>query len=280
MYKAQKISTRNPQLHVLDSLHLPPHHITATMVSFFYSLWLSFFAGAFAMDHFRPLPFGTPLPLRTLAPLSHGPESLEQFLRDHKESSEDEPIDVADGKAALKVLDEVSDQPNSNNDPLEQSNNDETLQRSSRYLTYDSSHNTAIIGAELQKRVPSFRGSMQMDCAKAREACQNACWYQNCVRGANGNASHVTYTNGAKNVGAENRVQAGTKTSRGTPCNAWPFGQRFWDTYPMPVWHCQARNMPLTPSDGRTESRRKRWYYAKSPGRSTFADRRMANGKL
>ena len=165
MYKAQKISTRNPQLHVLDSLHLPPHHITATMVSFFYSLWLSFFAGAFAMDHFRPLPFGTPLPLRTLAPLSHGLESLEQFLRDHKESSEDEPIDVADGKAALKVLDEVSDQPNSNNDPLEESNSDETLQHFSRYLTYDSSHNTSIMGAELQKRRPSFRGTMQMDCA-------------------------------------------------------------------------------------------------------------------
>jgi len=30
-----------------------------------------------------------------------------------------------------------------------------------------------------------------------------------------------------------NRLNSGVKTSRGPPCMTWPFGQKFWDTYPF-----------------------------------------------
>lgn len=85
---------------------------------------------------------------------------------------------------------------------------------------------------DLMKR-GTFRGVMQMNCLDASEACQNACYWQNCIKGANGDSTRHTYKLGRrdKKVKEENRVQSGVKVSRGTPCKTWPFGQRFWDSY-------------------------------------------------
>lgn len=72
-----------------------------------------------------------------------------------------------------------------------------------------------------------------MDCLEAPEACQNACYYQNCVRGAAGSNTVVRYYDGGgiKAQATINRVNSGVTVNRGTPCKTWPFGQKFWDTF-------------------------------------------------
>lgn len=82
------------------------------------------------------------------------------------------------------------------------------------------------------------QGIMQMDCLVSPEACQNACYYQNCVRGAAGNIKHVTYQVGyngkqVAKIGEHNRLQSGVTVSTGRPCRTGPFGQKFWDPYPF-----------------------------------------------
>jgi hypothetical protein len=80
---------------------------------------------------------------------------------------------------------------------------------------------------------PAYRGTMMMDCKKAREACTNACWYQNCVLDP---STPAVYTFGGDNAddANENRIDSGAKvTGQGTPCKLWPYGQLFTDTFPF-----------------------------------------------
>lgn len=82
------------------------------------------------------------------------------------------------------------------------------------------------------------QGIMQMDCLVTPEACQNACYYQNCVKGAAGNIEHVTYQVGyedkeVKDIKSRNRIHSGVTVGIGRPCRTGPFGQKFWDTYPF-----------------------------------------------
>lgn len=70
---------------------------------------------------------------------------------------------------------------------------------------------------------------MQIDCLVAPEVCQNVGWYQNCLH----EGRVRTYKEGRGSDDKTNRVQSGVKTSNGTPCKTWPFGQMFWDTYPF-----------------------------------------------
>lgn len=71
---------------------------------------------------------------------------------------------------------------------------------------------------------------MQIDCHKAVEVCRNAGYYQNCLKGAAGNNQWVKYYNGGydSQFAVDNRLNSGLTTDLGTPCNAWPFAQRFW----------------------------------------------------
>lgn len=78
-------------------------------------------------------------------------------------------------------------------------------------------------GKELLKRAPAYRGTCKMSCKKSPQACQNACYYQNCIRAG----QNVQYTEPGANTA--NRAQAGVNVNLGTPCSTWPFGQRFWD---------------------------------------------------
>ena len=80
----------------------------------------------------------------------------------------------------------------------------------------------------------SMRGVMQLDCLTTPEGCQNACYYQNCVMGAKGDYTKVTYQKSDLDMEQYNRVQSGQGVSgAGTPCNTEPFAQKFWDTYPF-----------------------------------------------
>lgn len=84
----------------------------------------------------------------------------------------------------------------------------------------------------IEKRA-AFRGTMQIDCLEAPEACQNACWYQNCLMNAQGDTTKVKYQDGGRNTKRDsgNRLLSGVTTNRGRACTTWPFGQKFWDTY-------------------------------------------------
>jgi hypothetical protein len=85
----------------------------------------------------------------------------------------------------------------------------------------------------LQGRQVVHRGVMQMNCLEAPEACQNACYFQDCVQGANGDITKYEYKYGDGNPRTANlnRVQSGVTTNHGRPCRNWPLAQRFWDSY-------------------------------------------------
>lgn len=77
---------------------------------------------------------------------------------------------------------------------------------------------------------PMDAGTMQIDCLLAPDICKNAGYYQNCIRRAYGNNALVTCVNGPydKDVTNHNRVQSGVTLQGATPCNGWPWAQRFW----------------------------------------------------
>lgn len=79
------------------------------------------------------------------------------------------------------------------------------------------------------------RGVMQFDCLETPEICQNACYYQNCVRkAAEDPEKDIWYQRAEEDMGEYNRAQSGVKVSGGgTPCNTGPFAQKFWDSYPF-----------------------------------------------
>jgi hypothetical protein len=89
-------------------------------------------------------------------------------------------------------------------------------------------------GDGLEKRqartTPMYGGVIQIDCLLAPDICKNAGYYQNCIRQAYGNPSLVTYTNGPYDdtVTRINRIRSGVTLQGATPCNGWPWAQRFW----------------------------------------------------
>ena len=113
-----------------------------------------------------------------------------------------------------------------------------------------------------QRTIPMDAGVMQIDCLQAPDICKNAGYYQNCIRRAYGNINAVTYRNGPYNerIANANRRQSGATLSSGssTPCNGWPFAQKFWhpqtgglsqpalqtDEWPMASF----RNNPFNPN--------------------------------
>lgn len=92
---------------------------------------------------------------------------------------------------------------------------------------FTSDHEHGVLG---KRQVGQYRGIMQIDCYLAPDICKNAGYYQNCMRGAQGNNLHVLYTDGDRNIDTtrDSRVQAGVTLQGATPCNGWPFAQRFW----------------------------------------------------
>lgn len=70
-----------------------------------------------------------------------------------------------------------------------------------------------------------------MNCAQYPEACENACFYHNCVKGVKGDVLKE-YRVGVRNQQTEQRKVSGVEVDEGRPCSTGPFGQKFWDGYP------------------------------------------------
>lgn len=89
----------------------------------------------------------------------------------------------------------------------------------------------------------TYTNKMQVDCRAGPDICNQVCWFSNCVAGDEGKLQYPEYTIGydemsvgdkAKGEANQNRLKSGVRTSRGPPCQAWPMGQKFWDSYVFP----------------------------------------------
>ncbi|KJX99068.1 hypothetical protein TI39_contig374g00031 [Zymoseptoria brevis] len=91
------------------------------------------------------------------------------------------------------------------------------------YLVYEISEDATFVQrrGDIRKRAPGYRGIGKMDCKFSPQACQNMCYYQNCMR-----TGRVMYTEPGHKA---NRAQAGVAVDKGTPCRTTPFSQKFWD---------------------------------------------------
>ncbi|CAI6302075.1 unnamed protein product [Periconia digitata] len=76
----------------------------------------------------------------------------------------------------------------------------------------------------LFKRAPQHCGTFKFKCKSSAGACNNACYYINCV-----NKGRADFTYGTSAV--DNRVHSGcwTTNKEATLCRTKPFVQRFWD---------------------------------------------------
>jgi hypothetical protein len=109
------------------------------------------------------------------------------------------------------------------------------VQSSAEVLTGASRlvHRSNLLDAE---EAASHANQMQVDCLKGPEICNQVCWFQNCVAGDVGKVQFPEYEIDkarSKEDAEKNRLKSGVKTSRGPPCMNWPFGQKFYDTYPF-----------------------------------------------
>ncbi|PVI03235.1 hypothetical protein DM02DRAFT_626100 [Periconia macrospinosa] len=80
--------------------------------------------------------------------------------------------------------------------------------------------------AALFKRAPRDCGTFKFKCARAAGACNNACYYINCV-----NNKNAQFAWGSSPV--DNRIHSGcTTTTKSSLCRLTPFSQRVWDRQP------------------------------------------------
>lgn len=74
-----------------------------------------------------------------------------------------------------------------------------------------------------ERKIPRDCGKFKFKCNKAAGACNNACYFINCV-----NKGNNRFIYGKSKV--DNRVHSGCTTSiSSTICKLSPFGQRMWD---------------------------------------------------
>jgi hypothetical protein len=163
-----------------------------------------------AVQHvIKAVPLGQSLPIRTLAPATviDGLNNLD-YNATHGITAHFSHAETS-GNLYTHTRDDTDvDWPFANGDiPFE--------------LTEDTT--LAQADSNLVKRVPAYRGVCKMDCKLSPEACTNACYYQNCIMAG----QTVQYVE--PHAGSADRTQAGVAVSQGTPCQQWPFGQRFMD---------------------------------------------------
>lgn len=208
------------------SSHLP------SLVARLFIMWaiiVLFLLPYAAPTNLKAIDFGDVEPAKTLVSFSPPSATNTALENDTLEQNE------ISGHPVLEnlIADDVQILPY--NDFEEDESADRDHEDFSQYVPVGTTEDTTLVrrATTLVKRVPAFRGTMQFDCLEAPESCQNACWYQNCLRGARGSTTVVTYYDGGANSTRDkaNRIQSGVTTSRGPPCRAWPFGQKLWDTY-------------------------------------------------
>ncbi|KAF2211685.1 hypothetical protein CERZMDRAFT_98114 [Cercospora zeae-maydis SCOH1-5] len=216
------------------------------MLSVIVTLSLALHASAGRVDGHVPRPFGAALPVATLVAQPNTIQH-EDLRRDSTNTSTPQSLRAPDvvEKQAPRIDQRTH------------------VERWGAYTPYGEEDEQTLVRRGVFKRAPAYRGTMMMDCKKAREACQNACWYQNCMMGAQGSATPWTYTYGGNDDGtaeyAQARVESGVATTgSGTPCSAWPFGQLFWDPYPF---HLQVNPDDPTqpPRDSQMELQTDEW---------------------
>ena len=154
-------------------------------------------------------PFGQSLPVTTLSPAS----------------AFDATNSTRSSEAQKNVGPYAHDEASTGMNTGAHENEDFDSVRDGDYEPYKITEDATLVGRRdgLAARAPAYRGTCKMNCKDSLEACQNACYYQNCIRGG----GNVQYTEPGPNTA--DRTQAGVTIQYGTPCQTWPFGQKFWD---------------------------------------------------
>lgn len=163
----------------------------------------------------RAIPFGQPEPVQTLVPqLDHSPQVIE-----------DENATLSDPSQDPEIQNKIQEFFNAYYNQEDEEDDEEAVE----YFTpnYDSP-------SELFRRAAPDCGTLYFDCSKALTACQNGCYYQNCVNAG----QTVTYADAGEAAAGQtdpadlNRVKAGTTVSQGTPCRDVPISQKMYDSWP------------------------------------------------
>lgn len=95
----------------------------------------------------------------------------------------------------------------------------------------DEDFETPSEDSDYEPLVNTWGGTWHIDCLYSPEACYNACYYTNCMRGVKGDTNNDVYRVGYKDDTEDNRNRAGVTTDLGRPCSTGPFGQKFLDEY-------------------------------------------------
>lgn len=169
---------------------------------------------AFGQDALKAMPLGRVQPVQTLVArpqgLSSGPHAgllNDSHLAPGKLTDQNAGPVKDDGKRGHSLFPVADIDHASSTEPA----GDEF----GLYVPYDERSGTTLVRPGLTKRA-TFRGTMMMNCKRSLEACQNACWYQNCIKGARGDPAKAPYTFMYSSNNDVNRVEAGTMVRK--PC--------------------------------------------------------------
>lgn len=171
----------------------------------------AFLSLAVAQHNMKAVPYGQPLPVSVLFP----------------EPTNDTPADPLYNETTEGLLAQHHHDGTSNELHIDTAADvDVKLIKYDDYLPYEVTKDQTLVYRDggLFKRA-AYRGRAKMNCKKSPQACQTACYYQNCIRAG----QNVQYTEPGPATNSAGREQAGVTVSIGTPCQTWPFGQRFWD---------------------------------------------------
>lgn len=166
---------------------------------------------ALGQDVLKAMPLGRPQPVTTLiAPASRSSNDFNPTPPNNSSSSYEDPEErhatlTEERNEHLHSLSEAASIDLASADELVGDHFD-------LYVPYDDMNEMTLVKPGLTRRA-TFRGTMMMDCKRSLEACQNACWYQNCVKGARGDPSRAPYTYMYSAENKVNRVQAGVTVS-------------------------------------------------------------------
>jgi hypothetical protein len=83
----------------------------------------------------------------------------------------------------------------------------------------------------LPRAAPKDFGTFKVKCAGSESACNNACYYINCVAKNDKDANKITFIgpNGNNGEADRNRMESGCQTPNGSVCGNYPFSQKFID---------------------------------------------------
>ena len=131
-----------------------------------------------ASQSLKPVPVGQILPIGTLFPRDEQIQSNEENVMTR--NTTDVPTRSNQGTVPgdfVSLMFDIDNDFLEDEDSNESSDDEGDYDKFSDRVPYADVNGQTLVRKGLMKRTPAFRGTMQFDCKRAWEACQNACWY-------------------------------------------------------------------------------------------------------